>query len=144
MTKTTIAAAMGVLAIVVAGYSGVRSFAETASADDMQATIDARRTLMKDNGAKKKAMGAVVEAKAGDLAVMEQLAMGIQANAAKIPGLFPAGSSMADFPDKTFAKPKIWVNSDDFKAAAANLGTESRQACECRQERRYGRLRRAI
>lgn len=77
MTKTTIAAAMGVLAIVVAGYSGVRSFAETASADDMQATIDARRTLMKDNGAKKKAMGAVVEAKAGDLAVMEQLAMGI-------------------------------------------------------------------
>jgi cytochrome c556 len=125
MTKNTIAAAIGVLAIVAVGYLGVRNFTGTASADDMQTTIDARRALMKDNGAKMKAKGAVVEAKAGDLAAMQQLAMGIQANAAKIPDLFPAGSSMTDFPDKTFAKPEIWVNLDDFKAAAANLGAEA-------------------
>ncbi len=125
MEKKTIAVAIGIIAIVAASYFGVRASTATASADDVRATIDARRALMKDNGAKMKAMGAVVEAKTGDMAAMQQLAEGLQANAAKIPGLFPAGSSMTDFPDKTFAKPDIWVNLDDFKAAAAVLGTEA-------------------
>lgn len=125
MNKIALAVAVGIIAIVTAGYFGVQSLTGSASADDVQAAIDARHALMKDNGAKMKAMGAVVEAKTGDLAAMQQLALGLQANAAKIPDLFPAGSSMKDLPDKTFAKPEIWVNFDDFKAAAANLGTEA-------------------
>jgi cytochrome c556 len=125
MKKKTIAFAFGVVAIVAAGYFAVRSFTPSASAADMQAAIDARRTLMKDNGAKMKAMDAVIEAKTGDMAAMQQLALGLQANAAKIADLFPAGSSMTDFPDKTFAKSDIWVNFDGFKTAAAVLGTEA-------------------
>ncbi len=125
MKKKTIAVAVGIIAIIAAGYFGVRAFTATASAADMQAAIDARRALMKDNGVKMKALDAVVEAKTGDMAAMQQLGEGLQANAAKIADLFPAGSSMTDFPDKTFAKPDIWVNFDDFKAAAAVLGTEA-------------------
>jgi cytochrome c556 len=67
----------------------------------------------------------VVEAKSGDMAAMQQLALGLQANAAKIVEDFPAGSSMTEFPGKTYAKPEIWANFDDFKAAAAVLGTEA-------------------
>ena len=125
MKKNTIAVVIGVAAIIVAGYFGVRTFTGGALADGVQATIDARRALMKDNGAKMKAMGAVVEAKSGDMAAMQQLALGIQANAAKIGDLFPAGSSMTEFPDKTFAKPEIWADLNDFKAGAATLGTEA-------------------
>ena len=125
MNKKSLAITIGIVAIVGAGNFGLRAFNGTAKADDTQTTIDARRALMKDNGAKMKAMGAVVEMKTGDLAAMQQIALGLQANAAKIPDLFPAGSSMTDLPDKTFAKPEIWVNFDDFKAAAAVLGTEA-------------------
>ena len=125
MRKNSIALAIGIAAIAGAACIGLQAYPGTAHAADPQASIDARRALMKDNGAKMKAMGAVVEAKSGDLAAMQQIALGLQANAAKIADLFPAGSSMTDLPDKTFAKPEIWASFDDFKAAAANLGAEA-------------------
>jgi cytochrome c556 len=125
MMSRTFAVAVGIAAIVAAGYLGVHKFTSIATDADMQSVVDARRALMKDNGAKMKAMGAVVEAKAGDLAAMQKLASGLQENAGKIADLFPAGSSLTDFPDKTFAKPEIWANFDEFKAAAATLGTEA-------------------
>ncbi len=125
MKRTTIAVVIGVVVIVSAGYFGIRSLSAGAPAGDIQTAIDTRRALMKDNGAKMKAMGAVVEAKSGDLATMQQLALGLQANAAKIADLFPARSSLKDLPDKTNAKPEIWDNFEDFKTAAVNLGTEA-------------------
>jgi cytochrome c556 len=125
MQRTILAGIFSALLIVGGGYLAARAISGSAHADDIQSSIDARRALMKDNGAKMKAMGAVVAAKSGDMAAMEQLALGLQANAAKIPGFFPPGSSLADLPGKTNAKPEIWANFDDFKAAAANLGTQA-------------------
>ena len=125
MKGTTLAVVIGAVVIVAGAYFGIRSLSGSASADSIQTAIDTRRALMKDNGAKMAAMGKVIEAKSGDMAEMQQLALGLQANAAKIATLFPAGSSLKDLPDKTNAKPEIWDNFDDFKAAAANLGTEA-------------------
>ena len=125
MKRRSIAATLGIAAIAAAGLFAWQSYTGKAGADDLQASIDARRALMKDNIAKMKAMGAVVEAKAGDLNQMAEIAAGLQANAEKIADLFPKGTSLADMPGKTNAKPEIWVNFDDFKAAANELATES-------------------
>ena len=125
MNRKSIAAAIGVAAIAAVGLFALQGYVGKAAADDLQATVDARQALMKDNGAKMKAMGAVVEAKAGDLAAMQQLAEGLQANAMKIPADFPKGTSMADMPGKSYAKPEIWDHPDDFKAAAEVLATEA-------------------
>ena len=125
MKRRSIATTIGIAAIAAAGFFTWQSYTGKAVADDMQAAIDARRALMKDNLAKMKAMGAVVEAKSGDLAQMAEIAAGLQANAEKIADLFPKGTSLADMPDKTNAKPEIWANFDDFKAAASELVTES-------------------
>lgn len=125
MKRRTLATVIGLAVIVGAGFFAIQEFTGSASADDMQAAVDARQALMKDNSAKMKAMGAVIETKSGDMAAMAQLAAGLQANAMKIPDLVPKGTSLADMPGKSYAKPEIWDHIDDFKAAAAVLATEA-------------------
>jgi cytochrome c556 len=116
-TKIVIFAAV----LALAGYVGMDAMLGSARADDAQAAIDARRALMKDIGAQMKAIYAVVDAKSGDMADMQKRAEQVKADAGKLPGLFPAGTSIADFPDKTHAKPEIWQNMDAFKADATKL-----------------------
>ncbi len=125
MKRRSLAATLGIAALAAAGLFGWQSYTGKAAADDMQAAVDARQALMKDNGAKMKAMGAVVQAKSGDLNQMAEIAAGLQANAEKIASLFPQGTSLADMPGKSWAKPEIWVSFDDFKAAANELATEA-------------------
>jgi cytochrome c556 len=125
MKRRSIAATLGIAALAAAGLFAWQSYSGKAAADDMQAAIDARVALMKDNGAKMKAMGAVVEAKSGDLNQMAEIAAGLQVNAQKIADLFPKGTSLTDMPGKSWAKPEIWANFDDFKAAANELATEA-------------------
>jgi len=112
-------------AVATAAYLGVHAIAGTAKADDLQGDIKARQALMKQIGAQAKAIYAVVDAKSGDMADMQKRALLIQADAAKIPSLFPAGSSASDFPGKTHAKPEIWQDFSGFKQTAATLGTEA-------------------
>ena len=123
--KKRFAIILSAVAMAAAGYVGMQNLAGNARADDLQAAVDARRALMKDNGAQMKAIFAVVDAKSGDMADMEKRALLIQANAAKLPALFPAGTSINDMPDKTHAKSDIWQKMDVFKADAANLGTQA-------------------
>jgi|SRR5579871_5920316 len=125
MNRRSIAAAIGIAAFAAVGLFAFQGTVGKAAADDLQAVVDSRRALMKDNVAKMKAMGDVVEAKSGDLAAMQQLAEGLQANAMKIPDDFPKGTSMSDMPGKTNAKPEIWDSFDDFKAIAVTFATES-------------------
>jgi cytochrome c556 len=106
-------------------YAGLESLTGAARADDLQTAVDTRRATMKDIAAQMKAIYAVVTAKSGDMADMQKRALQVQADAAKIPTLFPAGTSTADLGDKTHALPAIWENMDKFKADAANLGTEA-------------------
>ena len=56
-----------------------------------------------------------------------------QADAAKIPTLFPAGTSTDELGDKTHALPAIWQQMDSFKADAANLGTQAGKLAEAAQ-----------
>src|SRR5580693_9249500 len=48
--------------------------------------------------------------------------------AAKIPGLFPAGSNMDSATTKTLALPTVWSDTTGFQAAAAKLGTDAKLA----------------
>jgi cytochrome c556 len=125
MKKATVARLIAAVAVVTAAYTGIHSLGGTAQADSLQADIDARRALMKEIGAQAKAIYAVVDAKSGDLADMQKRALLIQADAGKIPPLFPAGTSADQFPGKTHAKPEIWQDFDGFKQHAATLGTEA-------------------
>lgn len=118
------------VAMAAAGYVGMQNLAGNAQADDLQAAVDARRALMKENGAQMKAIFAVVDDKSGDMADMEKRALLIQAGATKIATLFPAGTSISDMPDKTHAKPEIWHNMDAFKADAANLEAQAGKLAE--------------
>ncbi|MEA2781896.1 MAG: hypothetical protein QOK29_3440 [Rhodospirillaceae bacterium] len=125
MQRTTLAAVFAAAVIAAAGLSGIRALTGTALADNVQSTIDTRRALMKEMAGEMKAIYAAVDKKSGDMAEMEKRAEKIQADSAKIPTLFPAGSSLSDRPGKTNAKPDIWANSDTFKNAAANLGSQA-------------------
>jgi cytochrome c556 len=122
MKKATIVRLMAIAAIVTAGPVGIQALAH---ADDLPAAIDARKALMKDNGAQMKAISAVVDAKAGDMADVQKRAAAVQANAAKIPSLFTPGSGTDAFPGKTNAKAEIWQEFDTFKQDAAMLGSEA-------------------
>ena len=125
MKRKMFTSVVGAAVVAGAAFFALQGFTSGASADDLQAAVDARQALMKDNGAKMKAMGAVIEAKSGDLAAMQHVAAGLQANAMKINDDFPKGTSTADMPGKTYAKPEIWDHPDDFKAAADVLATEA-------------------
>ena len=114
-----------VAVMTIGGYFVVQNLTSSAQADDLQSAIDARRALMKQMMAQMKAIYGVVDAKSGDLNDMAQRAQLVQADAAKIPTLFPPGTSISDMPDKTHAKPEIWQNIGSFKSAAANLGSQA-------------------
>jgi cytochrome c556 len=130
MSSRRLVIAFSITSLVALGIAGIEGLTPSARADDAQSAIDARRALMKEIGAQMKAMYAVVDAKSGDMADMEKRALVVQADAAKIPALFPAGTSIADMPDKTHALPAIWQNMDMFKKDAADLGTEAGKLAE--------------
>lgn len=81
-----------------------------------------RQEAMKGLGAKMGTIDNFVTKGEGDAATVSTAAKDIQATAAKIPDLFPAGTSLNDNVGKTGAKPEIWANFDAFKAAAAKMG----------------------
>ena len=85
--------------------------------------IAERQKLMKGNGAAAKAINDFIESGTGTAADVAKSAASIKDASAKIPDLFPPGTSMDDNVAKTAAKKEIWANFDDFKAKAQNLGT---------------------
>jgi cytochrome c556 len=98
-------------------------------AQDKAQIIEQRRAAMKTQGA---AMGAVKGYLDGnaDQAKAQEGANTLVATAPKIPDLFPAGTSMAEFPGKTGAKPAIWQEQDKFKAAAMGLEKNAKTLAE--------------
>jgi cytochrome c556 len=109
---------------VVSGGVGVLAQA------DKDGVIKTRRDAMKGMG---KSLGAVkgyLEGKV-ELPLAEQGAGTIASTAAKIPELFPAGTSLDEFPGKkTGAKPAIWSEHDKFLAAQKQLLSESQKLVE--------------
>ena len=76
---------------------------------------------MKDNGAHAKAISEFVESGKGTAADVKMHAEALQANAKRIPALFPAGTSADDMPGKSYAKADIWAKKPEFEKAAYEL-----------------------
>jgi len=84
-------------------------------AQEATTTIKQRQDLMKAQG---KALGAVrgfTEGKA-DLAAAQAAAAELVKTTSSIPNLFSQGTSNAEFPGKTRAKPEIWAQWNQFIA----------------------------
>jgi len=83
--------------------------------------IKERRALMKDNGGNLKGIIGYLKKGMGTPADVARRAEAIAANAAKMPTLFPKGTSLADGVGETGAKPAIWEDKAKFDAAAGTL-----------------------
>ena len=120
----------GVLGGLLVLALGCGAVAVVTAADDPAATIAARRDLMKNQGKQMGIINDFVQNKKGSAADVVAAAKVLEETAAKIPSLFPKGSSLDDFPGKTGAKPVIWEKWDDFKKAADYLGSEAKELAE--------------
>ncbi len=85
--------------------------------------IKERRALMKSNAGHMRAIAGFVKKGKGSAAEAARHAEGLAANAAKIAGLYPKGTSAADGVGQTRAKPAIWTERGKFEAFANNLKT---------------------
>lgn len=109
-------AAAAFVALAAAGTAYVAS----ATAADMS-PVQKRQALMKDNGKSSRTIVAYLKNGKGSTEDVAKAAAEIARNATMIPELFPAGTSSADMPGKTRAKPAIWQDMAKFKVEAKTL-----------------------
>jgi cytochrome c556 len=118
-----------VLVGLMATAIGLGGVAVIAQAQDKEAQIKTRRDTMKRQGEDFKAIADYAKGE-GDQAAAQKAIDDLLALNGKIVDLFPAGTSMADFPGKTGAKPEIWQQFDKFKAIPAVLKSEEEKLAE--------------
>ena len=112
---------VAVMATVV-GLGGVAVLAQAQSKEG-EAAIKLRRDTMKRQGDDFKAIADFAKGE-GDQAAAQKAVDDLLALNGKIVDLFPRGTSTADFPGKTGAKPEIWQQFNKFKTLPAVLKTE--------------------
>ncbi|HEV2551219.1 MAG TPA: cytochrome c [Stellaceae bacterium] len=118
-----------VLVALVATTIGLGGVTVLAQAQDKEAAIKLRRDTMKRQGDDFKAIADYAKGE-GDQAAAQKAVDDLLALNAKIVDLFPPGTSMADFPGKTGAKPEIWQQFDKFKTIPAVLKTEEEKLAD--------------
>ncbi len=120
---------MGVMAVAATAVLSMASLA--GFAQDKLAEIKDRREFMKAQGADVKAIQEYAKG-AADSDQQKALAAAndLLSRAPKITALFVPGTSTAEFPDKTHAKPDIWQNWDKFKAIPTVLETQEQKLVE--------------
>lgn len=116
-------AARNVLVALVASTIGLGGVAVIAQAQDKEAAIKLRRDTMKRQGDDFKTIADYAKGEA-DQAAAQKAADDLLALNGKIIDLFPPGTSVADFPGKTGAKPEIWKEFDKFKTLPMGLRAE--------------------
>jgi cytochrome c556 len=99
---------------------GVVALASGVVAQDKAAAVKARQDFMKAQGADTKAISDYAKGM-GSKADAQKAIADLQARAPKIPALFVPGTSMADMPGVSYAKPAAFTEKDKLEAAAANL-----------------------
>lgn len=95
------------------------------AAQDKSAIVKQRQETMKELSGHMKAINEFVESGTGSAEDVAARAASIQQVAAKIPSLFPEGTSMNDGVGKSGAKPAIWFDWPGFEAAAHKMGEEA-------------------
>jgi cytochrome c556 len=109
------------LRVAVLGIAMV-GIAAGVSAQDKAAVVKERQDTMKRQGGDLKYIADFAKGVSGDQATAEQKAEDLHSLSGKLLSLFPPGTSDADLPDaKTYAKPNIWTDQDNFKAIIAKL-----------------------
>jgi len=112
------------IAILVAGAALIVSGGHVSAADPSPAEIiKARQEKLKDLGEQMKAIGGQAKSGTLDRKVMADAAAKAAAYAKDLPTWFPKGTG-PEAGVKTAAKPEIWTQPDDFKAAADKLAPE--------------------
>ena len=92
-------------------------------AQDKLALVTERQSFMKAQGADVKAISEYSKGQ-GDQAAAEKAIDDLLARNPKILTLFPPGTSAADFPGKSNAKPELWTDMDKVKAIPTALHAE--------------------
>ena len=92
-------------------------------AQDKLALVIQRQDFMKAQGADVKAITEFSKGQ-GDQQAALKAVNDLLARAPKIVDQFPPGTSAADFPGKTKAKPEIWTDQDKFKQIPVALQGE--------------------
>jgi cytochrome c556 len=110
--------AFGAATIVAIGIGVVQSTHSIADSP----VIAQRRALMKEMGKQMGIINDFLEKGTGTAADATAAVNLIQTDSAKIPDLFPQGTSLDDNVGETGAKPGIWANFADFKQHAEHLG----------------------
>jgi cytochrome c556 len=118
MTSSTKCVALSALVLAVGLYAGA------ARAQDAAAAVEARQGVMKQQGKDAGAIKGYIDGKA-DLAAAQAAGADLVTQIAKVPGAFPKGTSMADLPGKSWARPVVWSEPDKFTAAAKNAATKA-------------------
>jgi len=104
------------------------------AASDAGAVVDERQATMKDFARKTRVIKNYADGEENRGAALEA-AQSIRSTAARLPSLFPEGTSLADLPNgKTYAKPDIWKDNARFRATAGRLATQA-QSLEAAIER---------
>jgi cytochrome c556 len=88
--------------------------------EDAPPVIKERQALMKQQAAGLKVIQGYVSGQIDRTSAMAK-ASELLTLPPKIPGLFPPGTSIAEFPTSTHAKPEIWAQWDRFKEVPAAL-----------------------
>jgi len=120
----------GVMAFATAALLGVGF---TAVAQDKTAAVTERQALMKSNGASAGKIAAFLQKGEGSAADVAAAGAQIAENLKKVPPLFVAGTSSADMPGKTRAKPEMFQNMakvEGYQKAAVQRATELQDAAK--------------
>ena len=107
-------AAAAAVAVVI-GMGAVATMAE-----DLAAVVKERQGLMKQQSDDLKVIKAYIDGGTDQAAAVEK-AKSLTAISAKLPEVWPAGTSSKDFPGKSNAKPDIWQDMTKFKATLATV-----------------------
>ena len=109
--------------------AGIAVFATGVLAQDKAAAVKARQDFMKAQAADTKAIGDYAKGMASKEDAQKAIA-DLQARAPRIPALFVPGTSMADMPGVSYAKPAAFTDTDKLKMIVANLKTIEDKAAE--------------
>jgi cytochrome c556 len=119
MRKTVLLAGFTLVAAVPAALSQA-----PAPAADPAAAVEKRQATMKQQGQALAAIKKFTDG-SGSREDAQRAATQLVATARSVPTLFPAGTSSADLPGKTRAKPAIWTDRAKFEQTAQGLAPQA-------------------